>query len=156
MTDPSNWQVVLAHLLTQQRIASLATLDEQGHPFISTVPFAVCKQTHTLLIHISALAAHTQHLQARPLASIGVCTAERAGEPVHDLARVSYQVQARFLSKSSPEWGPAQSVYIQRFPDMAFLFDFKDFNLVALSPTQGRLVVGFGQARHLPQNQLLG
>ena len=53
-------------LLATQRVAALGTLGDDGVPFVSMVPFAVEPLGATLVIHVSALAAHTRNLQVSP------------------------------------------------------------------------------------------
>jgi hypothetical protein len=47
----------LAGLLRAARTAALGTLDDEGAPFVSMVPFAVAAPLGCLVLHVSALAA---------------------------------------------------------------------------------------------------
>ena len=86
---------LLRELLAAHRVAALATVDADGAPGVSMVPFAVDPQQRCLVVHISALAPHTAQLQREPRAALLVAQSETAGEPVHALPRVSVQVLAQ-------------------------------------------------------------
>src|SRR3546814_14530035 len=79
----------LRKLLGQQRTAALGTIGDNGAPFVSRVPFAAEPVSGDLVIHASAMAAHTGNMQARPDVSLLVAQSEAPGEPVHALPRVT-------------------------------------------------------------------
>src|SRR3546814_1749553 len=79
----------LRKLLGQQRTAALGTIGDNGAPFVSRVPFAAEPVSGDLVIHVSAMAAHTGNMQARPDVSPPVAQSEAPGEPVHELPRVT-------------------------------------------------------------------
>ncbi len=139
----------LYQLLQQQRHGSLGTLTNQGLPFVSMVPFALDAAHGRLLIHISDMAAHTRYLKERPQASIMICQTPSDDAPVHDLPRVTLQIEASLLERNTPEREAARDVYLARFPDVAFMTDFTDFHFFALSLQRVRHVAGFGAARTL-------
>lgn len=79
----------LRNLFETNRVAALATTQDDGTPFVSMVPFAVERQLLCLVIHVSGLAAHTRYLQARSQVSLLVMVAETPGNAVHDLPRAT-------------------------------------------------------------------
>lgn len=139
----------LYQLLQQQRLGALGTLSNQGLPFVSMVPFALDTHHSRLLIHISDMAAHTRYLKVRPQASLMISQTPTEGAGVHDLPRVTFQVEASLLERNSPEREAARDVYLSRFPDVAFMTNFTDFHFFALSLQRVRHVAGFGAARTL-------
>lgn len=144
----------LRELLNRQRSASLGTLDEGGLPFVSMVPFAVDPTSLELVLHVSALAAHTGNLQRSPRASLMVCQAEAAGEPVHALPRVTLDVSARTPEPGSHAALSARAAYLARFPEAEPMTALGDFRFVCLAVLGARQVAGFGAARSLDAGEV--
>jgi len=144
----------LRDMLNTQRVASLGTLNTEGGPFVSMVPFAIEPAAACLVIHVSLLAPHTRNLLSNPAVSVMVMQAEVAGEPVHALPRVSMDGTATRLKPDSPDWLAARRVYLARFPDAEPMMHLGDFSLVAIYPTAARQVAGFGAARPLEAEDL--
>jgi heme iron utilization protein len=144
----------LRSLLTRQRTAALGTLDETGAAFVSMVPFAIDADHRSLVIHVSALAAHSGNLQRSPRASLLVCTSEVAGEPVHALPRATMDVRAAFSEPDSPMNAACRQAYLARFPEAEPMTKLGDFRFVQLTPLGARQVAGFGSARTLPADEL--
>ena len=137
----------LRALLWQRRTAALGTVDDAGQPAVSMVPFALATDVGVLVLHVSALAAHTGHLRKRPQAALMVTASETPGQPVHALPRLSLQVQARLLSPQDADWPACRAAYLARFPDAEPMTHLADFCFAALQPIAGRHVAGFGAAR---------
>lgn len=144
----------LRTLLNTQRVAALGTLGDDGLPFVSMVPFALEPLGACLVIHVSALAAHTRNVLASPDVSLLVMQAEVAGEPVHALPRVTLIGQAKVLEPDSPEWGPCRAAYLARFPEAEPMTQLGDFMFVAIHLLGARQVAGFGAARSLDAQTL--
>jgi putative heme iron utilization protein len=144
----------LRALLAAQRVAALGTLGEDGAPFVSMVPFAVDPQDRSLVIHISGLAAHTRNLQHNPGASLMVCQAEVAGEPVHALPRVTLGVEAADATEGADAQA-CRTAYLARFPEAEPMTALGDFRFVRLRPLGARQVAGFGAARSVDAAELL-
>ena len=144
----------LRDMLHTQRVASLGTLNAEGGPFVSMVPFAIEPEAGCLVIHVSLLAPHTRNLLTNPAVSVMVMQAEVAGEPVHALPRVSMDGTAARLEPQSPSWLAARDVYLARFPDAEPMTRLGDFNFVVIHLTAARQVAGFGTARPLEAEDL--
>jgi putative heme iron utilization protein len=144
----------LRELLASRRTAALGTVDAAGAAFVSLVPFAIDPASASLVIHISALAAHSQNLQTRPQASLMVADAEAAGQPVHALARVSIEVFATRAEPGSALALQCRAAYLGRFPEAEPMTTLGDFRFVRLSPQGARQVAGFGAARSLSADEL--
>ena len=149
MTHEPRLTVALRTLLQSQRVAALATLDAEGFPFVSMVPFAVEPFSAQLVIHVSGLAAHTRNLQTTPRVSLLVMQAEVTGEPVHALARVTLEGVATVLDRESAVWVKARAAYLARFPDAQPMTELGDFMFVGIAVQGARQVAGFGAARSL-------
>ena len=144
----------LRALLASQRVAALGTLDENGAPFVSMVPFALEPRSASVVIHASGLAAHTRNLQAAPQVSLLVMQAEVAGEPVHALPRVTLLGQAGVLAPDSAAWVEARAAYLARFPEAEPMTQLGDFRFVAITLQGARQIAGFGAARSIDADAL--
>lgn len=144
----------LRHLLKQQRVAALGTLDDDGAPFVSMVPFAVDPVSATLVIHVSLLAPHTRHLLARPQVSLLVMQSEVEDASVLALPRVTIQGRAGALEVDSGPWDNAKRAYLTRFPDAEPMTHFGDFKFIGIAVDTARQVSGFGAARSLNATEL--
>lgn len=129
-------------------------MDASGAAFVSMVPFAIDSASASLVVHISALAAHSQNLQAQPHASLMVADGEVAGEPVHALARVSIEVLATWAEPGSPLAAQCRAAYLARFPEAEPMTTLGDFRFVRLTPLGARQVAGFGAARSVGADEL--
>lgn len=144
----------LRDMLEHQRVASLGTLNAEGGPFVSMVPFAIEPEAACLVIHVSLLAPHTRNLLSNPAVSVMVMQSEVTGEPVHALPRVSMDGTAARLKPQSPAWQAARKVYLARFPEAEPMTQMGDFHFVAIHLTAARQVAGFGTARPLEAEDL--
>lgn len=155
MSHESRLSKELRALLNAQRVGALGTLSNDGNPVVSMVPFAIEQHLRCLVIHVSALAAHTRNLQERPPVSLLVMQSEMAGQPVHALPRVTLQGRATAIECESPQWGAFRDAYIARFPEAEPMTRFGDFMFVALDVTSARQVAGFGVARSMEREDVL-
>ena len=154
MTHEPRLTLALRNLLNTQRVAALGTLDEDGHPFVSMVPFAIDGTTSALVIHVSGLAAHARNLERTPQVSLMVMEAEVVGEPVHALPRVTLDAVATVLVVDSAAWASARFAYLTRFPDVEYMTQLGDFRFVAIAVSGARQVAGFGAARSVDADEI--
>lgn len=144
----------LRGLLASQRVAALGTLDGDGFPSVSMVPFAIEVSLDCFVIHVSGLAAHTGNLLARPHVSLMVMQSPVDGEPVHALPRVSLDGVAQMLAPDSPDLQRCRATYLKRFPEAEPMTQLGDFCWVAITLLSARQVAGFGAARSLTLEDL--
>jgi heme iron utilization protein len=156
MTHEPSLTHALRELLNTRRVAALGTLDarDPAQPFVSMVPFARLGAQACLVIHVSALAAHTRNLLAHPQVSLLVTAADADAEPVHALPRVTFDALAQLPEQGSPAWAAARSAYLARFPEAEPITELGDFSFVLLRPTAARQVAGFGAARSVDAAEL--
>lgn len=145
----------LRKLLQTQRVAALGTIGAGGAPFVSMVPFALEPVAGILVLHISALASHSQNIQADARVSLMVMEAESAGQPVHALPRVTLQGRASALEPDSAPWRLAREAYLNRFPEAEPMTALGDFSFVAVAVDEARQVAGFGAARSLDLEEIM-
>src|SRR5665213_623923 len=144
----------LRALLHTQRTAALGTTGDDGAAFVSMVPFALEPTLGCLVIHVSGLAAHTRHLQARPMVSLLVMQSEVAAQPVHALPRATLEGEASVLEPDSPQWFACRAAYLARFPEAEPMTHLGDFRFVAVHVTGARHVAGFGAARDVDRDEI--
>ena len=149
MSHEPRLTTALRALLTDHRVAALGTLGADGAPFVSMVPFALESATGWVVIHVSALAAHTRNLQTSPRVSLMVMQTEVAGAPVHALPRVTLLGTAQTLDPESADAAQVRAAYLARFPEAEPMTQLGDFRFVAITVTGAHQVAGFGAARAL-------
>ena len=128
-------------LVHQARAGTLATLSRKhaGHPFASPMPYALDAEGRPLLL-ISAMAVHTQNLQADPRASLLVTQPDISGEPLAG-GRVTLMGEA---GRVADDAATAREVYLARHPTARYWADFEDFALWRLEVRDVYFVAGFG------------
>jgi heme iron utilization protein len=160
MTHEPRLARALRELLQATRVGALGTVDDHGRACVSMVPFAWLAASAegappSVVLHVSGLAAHTAHLEARPdKVSLMVMQAEVAGEPVHTLPRVSVDGSATFPTPGNARWQTCRAAYLARFPEAEPMTGLGDFRFVALEVTGARHVAGFGAARSVDADEL--
>ncbi|HEV8616246.1 MAG TPA: DUF2470 domain-containing protein [Methylomirabilota bacterium] len=120
---------------------SLATLSRRhpGHPFASVMPYALDERGRPLLL-ISAMAMHTQNLEADGRASLLVTQPGWSGDPLA-AGRVTLMGQAHRLADS--EGAAAREAYLARHTRARYWVDFEDFGFWRLELIDVYFVGGF-------------
>jgi heme iron utilization protein len=154
MNTPSRLTQSLAQLLRHSRVAALGTLDEDGAPAVSMVPFAVVPSLSAMVIHVSTLAAHTGNMERHATVSLLVMQPEAAGAPVHALPRVTLSGRAETLAGNDPRRAAARDAYLARFPEAEPMLQLGDFRLVLIHVDQARQIAGFAAARSVGSDEL--
>jgi putative heme iron utilization protein len=128
----------LVHL---ERTGTLGSLSRRhpGHPFVSIMPYATDAEGRPLLL-ISALAMHTQNLEADPRASLLI--AQGGSEDPLALARVT--LMGRAVRLGIAERTAARDAYLARHPNAVHWVDFEDFAFWRLDLADVYFVGGFG------------
>jgi putative heme iron utilization protein len=142
----------IANLIRGQRQAALGT--RSGAPFVAMVAFAAEPDFGGFLLHLSRLAAHTRHLLDDPRAALMICEPDDGRDDVQTLARITLVGAATPLPAESPAHDAARSRYLARLPATAPLFDFPDFVLFRLLPSEARYIGGFARAYSLTPEHL--
>jgi heme iron utilization protein len=144
----------LRALLEARRVAALGTINPDGSPLVSMVPYAVEPALGCFVIHVSGLAAHTANLLARPTMSLLVMQAEVAGESVLALPRATFDGTARAVDPQGADGAACRAAYLARFPEAEPMTHFGDFRFVAIEPSGARQVAGFGSARSISAEEV--
>lgn len=152
MAHESGLDAEIKRLLETHRTAALATVDGEGHPHVSFVPYAWINPhgaPHFVLL-ISGLAAHTRHIQRADHVSLLIVEQEIPGQPVHALARLSVSGRARLVHRDSVESQDVGQAYLARFPEAEQIAQLPDFRYAVITVHGVRQVAGFGAARNIP------
>ncbi|MBI2561023.1 MAG: DUF2470 domain-containing protein [candidate division NC10 bacterium] len=123
------------------RTATLATLSSRhpGHPFASLMPYALDERGRPLFL-ISAMAMHTQNLQADPRASLFVTQPDWSGDPLA-AGRLTLMGQARVLAAG--DVAAARGAYLARHEKAGYWVGFEDFAFWRLEVADVYFVGGF-------------
>lgn len=130
------------------RTGTLSTLSlkHPGHPFGSLMPYALDGRGRPLLL-ISAMAMHTQNLQADPRASLLVTQPGWTGDPLA-AGRVTLMGEAAPLGKGDA--GEARTAYLARHSNAQYWVDFEDFSFYRLEVADVYFVGGFAAMDWVP------
>lgn len=118
---------------------STLSLKHPGHPFGSLMPYALDGQGRPLFL-ISAMAMHTQNLQADPRASLLVIQPGWAGDP---LAAGRVTLMGEAIPVPDAEAPEARKTYLARHPNAQYWVDFEDFGFYRLEGADIYFVGGF-------------
>jgi putative heme iron utilization protein len=123
------------------RTGSLATLSRRhpGHPFASVMPYALDASGRPLLL-ISAMAMHTQNLEADARASLLVTQPDWSGDPLA-AGRLTLMGEARKLA--GVDAGDARTTYLACHQRASYWVDFDDFAFWRLDVVDVYFVGGF-------------
>lgn len=150
----SRLALALRELLSRRRVAALGTVQADGTPFVSMVPYAIEPALGVLVIHVSGLAAHTGNMMRQPLTACLITEAEVQEEPVHALPRVTLNTRAEPVPPDHPDWLACRTAYLSRFPGAEPMTTLPDFRFVMLHLLSARQVAGFGAARAVDADEL--
>ena len=123
------------------RTGSLATLSRRhpGHPFASVMPYALDGGGCPILL-ISAMAMHTQNLEADARASLLIAQPGWTGDPLA-AARLTLMGAARRVPEA--EAPTARAAYLERHERARYWADFEDFSFWRLEIADLYFVGGF-------------
>jgi putative heme iron utilization protein len=148
------FQFQLASIIRGARIAALGTM-RNGAASVSMVPYAFSEDFSFFHLLTSELALHTQDMQKDRHISLLITEMDDGREDPLTLGRVELRGTAEILLMGEPGYMPAKSLYVQRFPRSAPLFEFGDFRLWRITMKGGRFVAGFAKAFNLTTEALV-
>lgn len=144
---------VLAQLIRNTRIASLATLRDEA-PQVSMVAFIHNEDFSAFYIFVSRLAQHTVDMQKDNRVSMMICETDDNRTDPQTLARVSIRGKAEIIQPGEPGFTPLKEQYLARFPESEQLFNLSDFSFWRITPRGGRYVAGFAKAFNITADAL--
>ena len=124
------------------RVGSLSTVSrkQQGYPFGSVMPYGLDEHANPVFL-ISAMAMHTQNVQADPRSSLLVTQPDTAGDPL-GASRVT--LLGNILPVLEPEIAEARKLYLARYANSKYWVDFDDFSFHRMDVVDVYYVGGFG------------
>ncbi len=144
----------LQSILLGQRVAALGTLQSDGKPYVSMVPYAIDQATGRVVLQVATLAPHAEHMRYDPRVSLLVMGTEQTDLPPGTQARLTLEGRAEFLEHGSADWQICRAAFIARYPDSGPLNAMLEFDFVALRLSVARQVSGFGATRSVPGDAL--
>ena len=123
------------------KVASLATLTEDGDPWASMVTYGAMSDGSPVL-YVSTLAEHGRNLHADPRASLVIVADPRGGDPL-DSSRVTLAGRVRRPEGDDEE--AARAAHIAAIPSAEIYSAFGDFSLFVLEVERVRWVGGYGR-----------
>ncbi len=134
-------------LMAQARFGALAVTDpETGTPYVARV--ATVFDEAIPLILISTLSLHTKALQADPYCSLLIGEPGEKGDPLTH-PRMTIVARAETVDKAA-----MKERWLAAIPKSALYFDFTDFLMMRLVPSDLHLNAGFGKAFQLTAGDL--
>jgi len=124
------------------RIGSLSTHSRKqpGFPFGSVMPYALDEHGRSVFL-VSAMAMHTQNLQADPRASLLVTRADGDGDP---LGASRLTVLGNVLPVRQPETAAVRKLYLASYANSKYWVDYEDFSFYRMEVVDVYYVGGFG------------
>lgn len=123
----------------------LSTINEDGTLETSYSPY-VFKDGHYYIL-TSDLAPHSNNMKNNPNISFLIIEDEANTTNMHARLRLSYRATVERVDRESKEFNQAIAALKERTGrTVDLLVSIADFNLYKITPTQGRLVLGFGKA----------
>jgi heme iron utilization protein len=140
-------------LLSKPLWLALATIDRDGLPTISYLPFAIAGKAFGIVV--SRLAAHAAPLLAHRPASVLFVDGDSTLSDAYMRPRLSIGVNANPQTASSASADLIWSALEKRQGEtVRTLRSLPDFDAIALEPISGRLVLGFAAAFDLSQTAI--
>ncbi len=144
---------LLAHIIRNIRIASLATLRDEK-PHASMVAYVPVENFSAFYIHVSRLAQHTMDMLKDKNVSLLITETDDGRADPQTLARVSVRGTAEAIQNGEPGYTPIKELYLARFPEAEQLFKLADFSFWRINPKGGRYVASFSKAYNITPEAL--
>lgn len=135
----------LISLRDASRALILGTIDEDGFPSLSTLPFVWRHEAFWVLM--SDLSPHTRHVAVSPIVEIMLLEDESAVQNIYNRVRVTWRSDVSRVERSDTRAEEVVADFRARHGKIVdVLLQLSDFHLQRVAPGAGRLVNGFGKA----------
>lgn len=135
-----------AQLIANARSLVLATNGESPTPEASYVPHVRDEQGN-FYVFVSEMARHTINLRTGNPASVMIIEDEASAKQIFARRRATFTVKPVELPRESSECAKQLAAFRACFGEMIdMLAGMKDFHMIRLTPTSGRVVLGFAAA----------
>ncbi|MDX8347913.1 pyridoxamine 5'-phosphate oxidase family protein [Cognatiyoonia sp. IB215446] len=133
-------------LLEGTRFGALSVITQPGVPYVARV--AMLPDNDGLLTLISTLSTHTKALQKKPNFAALIGEPEMRGDPLtHPRMTIVGTAEIADKAANKERW-------LEAIPKAKLYYDFSDFFLFRLRPTDVHLNGGFGKAYHLTPDDI--
>lgn len=124
----------------------LASVDTNEYPLSSYAPVYV-DQNRCFYVYISSMAKHTSQIRRSAKVGVMLIEDESVADNLFARKRLTVDCVAEVIARDSKDWKDLISKMEMRHGDtMSSLKGMIDFDLFRLTPSEGRLVLGFGRA----------
>lgn len=122
----------------------LSTIKKDGGVETSYSPYFFDGNDYYVLI--SDLAPHSQNMKTNPDISFIIIDDESKTKNIYARRRLTSQALAEIVDKKSPLFEDIIDQLAKRVSKMVYMLsEMNDFNLFKITPTSGRIVIGFGK-----------
>lgn len=138
-------------LIERSKSVILATVDAEGNPNSSYAPFVQLDNTFYILV--SFMARHTKNLSEGRKTSIMFIEDESATKQIYARERLTMEAATSQIERDSETWNTVVAKLKEAHGKVVdVISEMGDFILIALEPTKGSYVNGFGSAYFVDSN----
>ena len=138
-------------LIAECKALVLATVNEDGSPLVSTVPYS--RIGNAFQVFVSFMAGHTRNLRDRKKVSFMFVEDESKSKQIFALHRLTLSADAVLVEKNEPLYEEAINDLRERHGKIVdVLAGMDDFILFNFVPQKGSYVNGFGSAYMVDEN----
>nr|WP_315029626.1 pyridoxamine 5'-phosphate oxidase family protein [uncultured Chryseobacterium sp.] len=138
-------------LIANTQSVILATVDTEGNPNSSYAPFVQIDNTFYILV--SFMAKHTKNLADGRKTSVMFIEDESATKQIYARERLTLEASTSQIERDSEVWKNVITKLKETHGKVVdIISDMGDFILIALQPTKGSYVNGFGSAYFVDEN----
>ncbi|ASK30106.1 pyridoxamine 5'-phosphate oxidase [Chryseobacterium sp. T16E-39] len=138
-------------LIANTKSVILATVDAEGNPNSSYAPFVQVENTFYILV--SFMAKHTKNLADERKVSMMFIEDESTTKQIYARERLTIEATPSQIERDSETWNNVVAGLKETHGKVVDVISkMKDFILIALHPTKGSYVNGFGSAYFVDEN----
>jgi len=132
--------------MERSRSAILGTVDSRGDPLSSYAPVWIDDENR-FYVYISSMAKHTSAIRRSGKASLMLIEDEAASDDLFARKRFSVDCVSAVIERDDEDWNRIMDSMEKRLGEtLGYLRNLVDFDLFQLTPSEGRLILGFGKA----------
>lgn len=132
-----------------QAILSTHSVDVDGYPFGSIVPYCLNKNGEPIIL-ISSIAQHTKNIISDP--KVSLIATEAGADDLQTVGRITYIGDAGKLDDDDSD---SMERYYRYFPQSRGYHKTHDFNFYRIQPVRIRFIGGFGQIYWVGKEEFL-
>lgn len=138
-------------LVANSKSVILGTIDAEGTPNASYAPFV--KIHNVFYILVSFMARHTRNLRDQKKVSMMFIADESASKQIYARERLTLDATTTQVARDSEEWHTVTEALKERHGKVVdVIAPMEDFIMIALHPSKGAYVNGFGSAYFVDAN----